>query len=223
MLNGTYGLLAGSSLSGRKAPKTKSIKSNPFWAKYKAAVDAAPTFYDKLKVIQVEQGLYAPWGKVSPEMKVRQILSFIILEDLIWGAQEAGQKVKGGAQDVVCVLRSALMGIPDASYYGVLVPTGANIQASTQCDTKLNIEDALDAVEEIDPKVAKLLYKGIYDAVPAKYSAYKDLLAENFQERFTEQLLAPLKAVGLGPGVMPWIVGAAVVTLILIYAPRKKT
>jgi len=218
MLNGTYGLLAGSSLAGGK-----SIKRNPFWAKYKAAVDAAPTFYDKLRVIQVEQGLYAPWGKASPEMKVRQILSFMIIEDLLLGAEEAGQKIKGGRKTVECILRSALVGIPDASYYGVLVPTGANIQASTQCDTKLNIEDALDAVEKIDPKSAKLLYEGVQNAVPAKYSGYKDLLAENFKERFTEQLLAPLKAIGLTPGIVPWLVGAAVVTLILIYAPRKKT
>lgn len=155
---------------------------------YKAKVDAAPTLVEKLKAIKADQGMYDESG-VSEDARSRSVLFELIIE----GPLEA---LPNGA-DVECVLKAALNGAPDSSYYGVLVPTGANVQ--DLCTTDMTIEQALDALAKVDKQAAAVVASGVQTAVPAKYSDYKKWITGRFKDRFasyanplTNPLTSPL-------------------------------
>jgi len=158
------------------------LSKNPQFIALKTKVDAAATVADKLEVLDVKKGLYNPFAPANPDknLQIRRILT-------IWVLDEAAEKA-GLHPDVECVLRNALAGVPDESYYGMLVPTGASVQRPEICDTKMNIEEALREFQKPYPKAAEAIAQGIAAAVPAKYSDYKNMLINNFKKRFTENL-----------------------------------
>lgn len=175
---------------------------------YKAKVDAAPTLVEKLKAIKADQGMYDESG-VSEDARSRSVLFELIIE----GPLEA---LPNGA-DVECVLKAALNGAPDSSYYGVLVPTGANVQ--DLCTTDMTIEQALDALAKVDKQAAAVVASGVQTAVPAAYSDYKGMLATKFKDRFFKNL-NPLQ----NPVTQPLLIGLGVfaVALLLIQMSKRK-
>lgn len=167
-------------LSGPK--KVSSLSKDPQFVSLKAKVDAAATVADKLKLLDVTKGLYNPFAPSNPDknLRIRTVLTILVLAD---AAEKAGLH-----PDVECVLRTALAGVPDESYYGMLVPTGAAIQKPEICATKMTIEQALEAFKKHYPQATAYIAQGIAAAVPAKYKDYKAMLIGNFKKRFTENL-----------------------------------
>lgn len=191
-----YGTLAG------------KLSDSATYKGYKAKVDAAPTLVEKLKAIKVDQGMYDESG-VSEDAISRSVLFKLIIDVPL-------EPVPDGV-DVECVLKAALAGTPDSSYYGILIPTGANVQ--DVCATKMTIEQALDELAKVDKEAAEIVAQGIYTAVPAKYDAYKAKLATNFKGRFFKNL-NPLQ----NPVTQPLLIGLGVfaVALLLIQMSKRK-
>lgn len=156
-------------------PKVESVKNLPEYKAYKEKVDKAPLLADKLRAVGADKGFFNPDDPDVPDdLRARRMLALLLLGEALKAQPDS---------DAQCVLSAALNGSPDASYYGLLLPSGANVQ--DLCSTKMTVEQALEALKKVNPPAASVVAEGIHAAVPAKYEAYKNFLWGRFKERFT--------------------------------------
>lgn len=212
MMLPTVAQLARVALAGKaQVPK---ISDQPEYIAWKAKVDAAPTLAAKLAALGTQDGFYSA-DPTNPTMdtQARVVLARIALEDALIGV--------ANGQDVANVLTAALQGVPDNKDYGILVPTGANIQ--DLCGTTLDIEGAMDVLAHVDADAGKVVGLGIGAAVPAKFGDYKALLAANFKKRFGEVVSGVAGAVAnsLSPILVAAGVGLALVVAFKVMGRKR--
>lgn len=190
-------------------PVVKRLSTNPEFVALRARINAAPSVAERLRIVDAQNGYYAPGFVLSEPARIRGVLALLVLEKALSGFTaewQDGANSRLSGELAASVIHAALLGCADAN----LIPDVASaapgaiaaalvgglpvavalglakryaLDGATIADavkTEMSLNQALDLLRQVDPAAADVAAAGAQKAGGEHSTAYGEMLRSNF-------------------------------------------